>query len=51
VGPYEQLLYPALLGTLAGAAQKFEQVYAAGGVHIFLVLNSTRTEFVTLPQG
>src|SRR5437879_13920466 len=42
VGPYEQSLHPGLLSTLAGAPQRFEQVYSAHGVHIFFVVEGAK---------
>ena len=42
VGPYEQSLHPGLLSTLAGAPQRFEQVYSANGVHIFFVVEGAK---------
>ncbi|PYU23133.1 MAG: hypothetical protein DMG32_16760 [Acidobacteria bacterium] len=51
VGPYEQSLHPGLLSTLAGAPQRFQEVYSANGVHIFFVVEGSQRELAKMPQG
>ncbi len=51
VGPYEQMLHPALLSTLERTPQDFQEIYSADGVHIFHVLCETLKGFLELPLG